>query len=67
MRKKCTNNSKLSLNGTTPPLRDDNRKLATISEGCSVIRANCRPPGGSITWHHGIFTLPCDEKPFMGM
>lgn len=66
MRKKCRNNSKMSLNSTHPPLRDDN-KLATISEGCSVIQANQRPPGGSITVHRGILTPPRDEKKFMGM
>lgn len=50
-----------------PPPRDDNKKLATISEGCSVIQANQRPPGGSITVYHGILTPPRDEKPFMDM
>lgn len=50
-----------------PPLRDDNKKLATISEGCSVIQANQRPPGGSITVRCGILTPPGDEKPFIGM
>lgn len=50
-----------------PPPRDDDEMLATISEGCSAIQANQRPPGGSITVHHGMLTPPREEKPFMGM
>lgn len=65
MRKKCGNNSNESI--ANPPLRDDSKKPATISKGCSVIQANHRPPGGSITVHHGILTPPQDEKAFMGM
>lgn len=62
MRKQLENESQKR----NPPLRDDYKELATISEGCSVIQANQRPPGGSITVHHGILTPPRDEKPFMG-
>lgn len=50
-----------------PPRSGGNKALATISEGCSAIRANQRPPGGSITGHHGILTPPRDEKQFMGV
>lgn len=52
---------------TRPPLGDDNKKLATMADGCSVIQANQRPPGGSITVHRGILAPPWDEKPFMDM
>lgn len=49
------------------PPRGDGVELAVVSEGCSVIRANQRPPGGSITGHRGILAPPRDEKLFVGM
>lgn len=64
MRKKQLENESQQRN---LPVRDDNKRLASTSKGCLVIQANQRPPGGSITVHHGILTPPWDEKTFMGM
>lgn len=65
-RQKQKNNLKMSLDGVNPPLRHHDKELATVSEGCSVIQANQRPPRGSITVHCMLTPL-WDEKLFMGM
>ncbi|MEQ2251869.1 hypothetical protein ILYODFUR_015677 [Ilyodon furcidens] len=47
-----------------PSLRNGNETLAAVSEGRSAIRANQRPPGGSITERRGMLNLPGDGKLF---
>lgn len=50
-----------------PLAETDHKELATISEGCSEIQANRRPPGGSITVRGGIFSPSWDGGAFPGV